>query len=254
MSGYVDSHCHLHDTRGADVDEVVAAAVAAGVTTMIDVGCDAATTASAIEMARRFPGLVHATAGLHPHEAVHGVDTIVPFIGQPEIVAIGECGLDYFYDHSPREIQREAFAAQIHLAHQHGLPLVIHTREAWDDTFDILRAEGVPEHTVFHCFTGGPEEARRCLDLGTHLSFSGIVTFRTAVDLQEAARLCPLDRMLAETDSPYLAPNPHRGRPNRPAFVTHVVQFLADLRDQPLDTVRDATAANACLVFPKVAA
>ena len=254
MDGYVDSHCHLHDTRGADVDEVVAAAVAAGVTTMIDVGCDAATTASAIEMARRYPGLVHATAGLHPHEAVHGVDTIVPFLGQPEIVAIGECGLDYFYDHSPREIQREAFAAQIQLAHQHGLPLVIHTRDAWDDTFDILCAEGVPEHTVFHCFTGGPEEARHCLDLGTHLSFSGIVTFRTAVELQEAARLCPLDRMLAETDSPYLAPVPHRGRPNRPAFVTHVVQFLADLRDQPLEQVRAATATNACLVFPKVAA
>jgi len=254
MTGYVDSHCHLHDTRGADVDEVVAAAVDAGVTTMIDVGCDAATTASAIAMARRFPGLVHATAGLHPHEAVHGVETIVPYLGEPEIVAIGECGLDYFYDHSPRDVQRRAFADQIQLAHQRGLPLVIHTREAWDETFDILRAEGVPERTVFHCFTGGPDEARRCLDIGASLSFSGIVTFRTAVDLQAAAQLCPLDRMLAETDSPYLAPIPHRGRPNRPAFVTHVVQFLADLRDQPLEQVRDATAANARLVFPKVAA
>ncbi|MFZ9481803.1 MAG: TatD family hydrolase [Ilumatobacteraceae bacterium] len=254
MTGYVDSHCHLHDTRGADVDEVVAAAIAAGVTTMIDVGCDAATTANAIEMARRYPGLVYATAGLHPHEAVHGVDTILPFLAEPEIVAIGECGLDYYYDHSPRDLQRTAFAAQIQLAHEHELPLVIHTREAWDDTFDVLTAEGVPEGTVFHCFTGGPDEARRCLDIGAYLSFSGIVTFASVADVQAAATMCPLDRMLAETDSPYLAPKPHRGRPNRPGFVTHVVQFLADLRDQPLEQVREATAANACLVFPRVAA
>jgi len=248
-AGYVDSHCHLHDTRGMPAEEVVASALDAGVVAMIDVGCDAASTESAIGFARQFPGVVFATAGLHPHDAASGVETIVRLIDDPAIVAIGEAGLDFHYDHSPRDLQRTAFAAQIQLAHERHLPLVIHTREAWDETFDILRAEGVPERTVFHCFTGGPDEAQRCLDLGAHLSFSGIVTFRTATDLQAAARLCPLDRLLAETDSPYLAPVPFRGRTNRPAHVTHVVQFLADLRDQPLDTVRGATVGNAHAVF-----
>ena len=246
---YVDTHCHLYDTRGVPAAEVIAAARAAGVTTMINVGCDAATTAAAIEVAREHDG-IHATAGLHPHEARHGVDTILPFLDDPTVIAIGECGLDYYYDHSPRDAQRTAFAAQIQLAHERNLPLVIHTRDAWADTFDVLRAEGVPERTVFHCFSGGAEEAAACLTLGAFLSFSGIVTFKAAADVQEAARLCPADRLLAETDSPYLAPVPHRGRPNQPAFVTHVVQFLADLRDRPLAEVRDTIASNACLAFP----
>lgn len=246
---YVDTHCHLYDTRGVPAAEVIAAARAAGVTTMINVGCDAATTAAAIEVAREHDG-IHATAGLHPHEARHGVDTILPFLDDPTVIAIGECGLDYYYDHSPRDAQRTAFAAQIQLAHERNLPLVIHTRDAWADTFDVLRAEGVPERTVFHCFSGGAEEAAACVALGAFLSFSGIVTFKAATDVQEAARLCPADRLLAETDSPYLAPVPHRGRPNQPAFVTHVVQFLADLRDRPLAEVRDTIASNACLAFP----
>jgi TatD DNase family protein len=248
---YTDSHCHLFDTRGVAVDDVIAAARAIGVTTMINVGCDAATTKQAIDVAASHEG-IFATAGLHPHEAKHGVDTIVPYLDDPNIVAIGECGLDYFYDHSPRDAQRAAFAAQIQLAHQRSLPLVIHTRDAWAETFDILDAEGTPERTIFHCFTGGADEARKCLERGAYLSFSGIVTFKTATDLHEAARLCPIDRVLAETDSPYLAPVPHRGRPNQPAFVTHVVQALADLRDAPLDDVRAATVANACLAFPGI--
>ena len=247
--GYTDTHCHLYDTRGADQGEVIAAARAAGVRTMITVGCDAATTASAIRTAREHEG-IHATAGLHPHEARFGVDTIVAFLDEPEVVAIGECGLDYYYDHSPREIQREVFAAQIQLAHDRRLPLIVHTRDAWADTFDVFAAEGVPEHTIFHWFTGGAEEARRCLDLGAFLSFSGIVTFRNATDVHEAAQLCPVDRLLAETDSPYLAPVPHRGRTNQPAFVTHVVQSLAALRGLPTDSVRDTTSANARLAFP----
>lgn len=246
---YVDTHCHLYDTRGVPVDDVIAAARAAGVTTMIDVGCDAATTAAAVAIAAAHDD-IWATAGLHPHEAVHGVDSIVEFLDHPKVIAVGECGLDYYYDHSPRDTQRAAFAAQIQLAHERQLPLVIHTRDAWADTFDVLRAEGMPERTIFHCFTGGPDEADACLDLGAFLSFSGIVTFKAAADVQAAARRCPLDRMLAETDSPYLAPVPHRGRTNQPAFVTHVVQFLADLRDEPTERVRDATAGNARLAFP----
>jgi len=219
---------------------------------MIDVGCDSATTASAIEIARRYPGTVFATAGLHPHEAIHGVDTILAHLDDPAVIAIGEAGLDYFYEHSPRPAQREAFAAQIQLAHERNLPLVIHTRGAWDETFDILAAEGAPTNTVFHCFTGGPAEARRCLDLGGYLSFSGIVTFKSAAEVHEAARLCPADRLLAETDSPYLAPVPHRGRTNQPAFVTHVVEFLAELRQVDLDSVREATVTSAQSAFPRL--
>ena len=138
------------------------------------------------------------------------------------VVAVGEAGLDYYYDHSPRDVQRAAFAAQIQLAHERRLPLVIHTRDAWDDTFDVLAAEGVPERTIFHCFTGGPDEARRCLDIGAFVSFSGIVTFKNATPIQEAARVVPLDRILVETDAPYLAPVPHRGQPNQPAWVPFV--------------------------------
>jgi TatD DNase family protein len=249
MTGFVDTHCHLYDTRGVPVDDVIAAAHAAGVTTMINVGCDHDTTAIAIEIASQYDG-IHATAGLHPHEARFGVDTITEFLDDPNVIAIGECGLDFFYDHSPREVQRTAFAAQIQLAHERNLPLVIHTRDAWDDTFDVLRAEGTPERTIFHCFTGGPDEATRCLDLGAFLSFSGIVTFRTATDLQAAATVCPAERILAETDSPYLAPMPHRGRTNQPAFVSLVVQFLADLRNEPLDQLKATIAENACLAFP----
>ena len=173
--GWLDSHCHLPaDTA----DELVAEARGAGVTTMVTVGCDRASSIEALAVAGRLAG-VHATVGLHPHEARHGVDTIRDlFAGPVRPVAVGECGLDYHYDHSPRDDQRTAFAAQVALAHELALPLVIHTREAWDDTFDVLDAEGVPPRTIFHCFTGGPDEARRCLDRGAVLSFSGIVTFK----------------------------------------------------------------------------
>lgn len=248
---YIDTHCHLYDKGGMTVDEIVEAARTAGVTGMITVGCDAATTQQAIDVANRYDG-VFATAGLHPHEARFGVDTIVPFLDDQHIVAVGEAGLDYYYEHSPRADQRAAFAAQIQLAHERRLPLIIHTRDAWEETFDVLDAEGVPERTIFHCFTGGPVQARACLDRGAHLSFSGIVTFKTATELHEAARLCPTERMLAETDSPYLAPVPHRGTTNRPAYVTHVVAALATLRGETVEQVRAATTANACLAFPGV--
>jgi TatD DNase family protein len=248
---YTDSHCHLYDTRGVPVDDVIAAAHAAGVTTMINVGCDAATTEQAISVAAAHDG-IFATAGLHPHEAKHGVESIIAYLDDPNVVAVGECGLDYYYDHSPRDAQRDAFAAQIRLANERSLPLVVHTRDAWSDTFDILDAEGVPERTIFHCFTGGPDEARQCIERNAYLSFSGIVTFKTATELHEAARLCPLERMLAETDSPYLAPVPHRGRPNQPAHVIHVVAALAELRGSAVDEVRAATVENACLAFPGI--
>jgi TatD DNase family protein len=248
---YIDSHCHLYDTRGVPAGQVVDAARAAGVKVMVNVGCDGATTAAAIALAGTDDNIV-ATAGLHPHDAADGIDTILAYVDDPEVVAIGETGLDYFYDHSPRDVQREVFAAQIALAHDRRLPLVIHSRDAWEDTFDVLLGEGVPAQTIFHCFTGGPDEARRALDLGAFLSFSGIVTFPSATDVQAAARLCPSERMLVETDSPYLAPVPHRGTTNQPANVVHVAGFLAQLRGQAVDEVRRSTVAATLAAFPGV--
>src|SRR5690606_1615343 len=209
---WADQHCHL---RRDTAEEQVAEAQEAGVEVLVTVGTDLESSQLAIEMASRIDG-VWATVGVHPHDAKDGLDGIEALLGAPKVVAVGECGLDYYYDHSPRDVQREVFAAQIHLAHSHDLALVIHSRDAWDDTFDVLAAEGVPERTVMHCFTGGPDEARRSLDLGAHLSFSGIVSFPNAPEVREAAALCPADRYLVETDSPYLAPVPHRGRRNRP--------------------------------------
>jgi TatD DNase family protein len=249
---WVDSHCHIHDERIPDgTAGAVASARAAGVTTMITVGCDRATSEAAIAAAATHPG-VFATVGLHPHEADAGVESILDLLQTRGIVAIGEAGLDYYYDHAPREVQRDAFAAQIQLAHRHALPLVIHSRDAWTDTFDILAAEGVPDRTVFHCFTGGADEVRRCLDLGAFVSFSGIVTFKGAPEVQAAAALCPLDRLLVETDSPYLAPVPHRGDTNRPAWVPHVGQFIAELRGVTTERVEESTSTAAGLAFPLI--
>jgi TatD DNase family protein len=246
MTGWFDAHCHLgHEGVGL---EQIDQARAAGVDGIITVGTDRAQSEQAIAVAAAHEH-VWATVGLHPHDASDGVESLVELLGAPRVVAVGECGLDYHYDHSPRPVQREAFAAQIRLANEHGLALVIHTREAWDDTFAILATEGVPERTVFHCFTGGPDEARRSLDLGADLSFSGIVTFKNAADVRGAAVLCPIDRLLVETDSPYLAPVPHRGRTNSPAFVPLVGAAVADVKGLAVEEVRSATVANTCRVF-----
>ncbi len=250
---WIDNHCHLHDARiPGGPEAAVQAAHAAGVTTMITVGCDAETSLAAIAVAERFDN-VWATVGLHPHDAVNGVESISTMFDHPKVIAVGECGLDYHYDHSPRDVQRAAFAEQIQLAHSLRLPLIIHTRDAWAETFDILRGEGVPERTIFHCFTGGAAEATDCLDLGGFLSFSGIVTFKSATDVQHAAVICPLERMLVETDSPYLAPLPHRGKPNEPANVALVGAFIATLRGDPVETIARATSVAACLAFPLMA-
>ncbi len=246
MTRWTDSHCHV-PYEGVGVD-VIADARFAGVERLITVGTDAAQSRAAIDTAAAHDG-VWATVGLHPHDASNGVETIVGLLDSPRVVAVGECGLDYHYDHSPRPQQRDAFAAQIQLAHERDLALVIHTREAWDDTFSILAAEGVPERTVFHCFTGGPGEARRCLDLGAVLSFSGIVTFKAAEDVRAAAALTPLDRLLVETDAPYLAPVPHRGSRNTPAWVPDVGVGVAGVKDVDVDTIAAATWATAERVF-----
>ena len=187
--------------------------------------------------------------GLHPHDAKNGLEGISPLLDEDKVVAVGECGLDYHYDHSPRDTQREVFQAQVALAHEKRMALVIHTREAWDDTFSILRAEGVPDRTVFHCFTGGADEARRCLALGAWLSFSGIVTFKSADDVRAAAALCPEERLLVETDSPYLAPVPHRGRCNSPGLVPIVGAAVAKARGVDAGVVEQASWFGAHAAF-----
>jgi TatD DNase family protein len=248
MARWIDDHCHL------DLDPVraaaeVAAAAEAGVERLISVGCDVDQSAAYVDAARRHDGIVFATAGVHPHDASLGIGGLEALLHEPEVVAVGECGLDFHYDRSPRDVQREVFAAQVALAHAHDLPLVIHTREAWPETFEVLDAEGMPERTVFHCFTGGPDEARRCLDRGAVLSFSGIVTFPSATDLQDAARQCPLDRLLVETDSPYLAPVPHRGQRNQPAWVPVVGAAIAALHGVDPAGVAEATWATATRIY-----
>ena len=244
---WADSHCHLQYEGVAE--DALAAAAAAGVTRVICIGTDGPQSEKAIDVARAHPGTVWATVGLHPHDAKEGVDSIVGLLDAPEVVGIGECGLDYYYEHSPRDLQREAFAAQVALANERGLALVVHTRDAWDDTFAILRAEGVPERTIVHCFSGGPDEARIALDMGAMLSFSGILTFKKADDIREAAALAPLDRVLVETDSPYLAPVPHRGKPNQPAHVPLVGQALAAVKGVPVAEVERSTWANTAAAF-----
>jgi len=244
---WIDNHCHLGD----DAPEAIAAAAAAGVQKFIDVGCDLATSLGCIEHARTFDQ-VYATVGLHPHEARHGLEGIEELLGDASVIAVGECGLDFHYDHSPRDVQRSVFAAQIELAHRHELPLVIHTREAWQETFEILDEEGVPANTIFHCFTGGRDEAHAGVERGAFLSFSGIVSFKSAADVQAAAAWCPPDRMLVETDSPYLAPIPHRGKPNQPAWVHHVGETVAALRDEAVADVATATWNNTHRAYPRL--
>jgi len=243
---WADSHCHL-DPSG-DVAAVVADAAAAGVTHLVNVGTDVVSSRAAIGVAADHGG-VWATAGVHPHDASGGIEGLEELLAAGSVVAVGECGLDYHYDHSPRAAQREVFAAQVALAHAHRLPLVIHTREAWDDTLDVLGSAGVPDVVVMHCFTGGPDEARRCLDLGAYLSFSGIVTFPSAPEVRDAAALCPPDRLLVETDSPYLAPVPHRGRRNTPALVSVVGAEVARVRGVGATEVAAVTLANTKAAF-----
>ena len=242
---WIDNHCHL------DLDtlvEVVAQATAAGVERMIDIGTDLATSIAAISKAAA-SDRVWATVGVHPHEARHGIAGIEDLLGSDRVVAVGECGLDYHYNHSPTPDQQAAFAFQIDMAHRHRMPLVIHTREAWDDTFAILDEGGVPDRTVFHCFTGGAEEARAALDRGAYLSFSGIVTFPSADDVRAAAELCPLNRLLVETDSPYLAPVPRRGKPNAPANLPLVGEALARIHRVAPETMAEHTWDNAAAFY-----
>jgi TatD DNase family protein len=247
---WVDSHCHLPMLSG-DADAAVGRAREAGVVGMICVGTALDTSRAAVADAARYPE-VSATVGLHPHDAseLAAVWTELEELAAAEgVVGVGETGFDLHYNHSPLDSQEASFRAHIDLARRLDRALVIHSRNAWDDTFRVLSEVGVPPRTVFHCFTGGTDEAERALDLGASLSFSGIVSFKNADDVRAAAAMTPIDRMLVETDAPFLAPVPHRGKENEPAFVADVGVALAAAVDRPLSEVADATRANARAVF-----
>ncbi len=258
MAGWTDAHAHLQDRYLRDdrvvveTNEALRRAQAAGVDRIVIIGCDEPTSKEAVALTELSGDVeLFATVGLHPHDAPNGVGPIAEIARQkhPKLVGIGECGLDYYYEHSPRNVQRAAFAEQIALAKELNLALVIHARDAFDDLFDIFRSEGVPERTVIHCFTGTPAEAEGCLAFGCDISISGIVTFKNAEVLRDATRLVPLNRLHVETDSPFLAPVPHRGKANEPAFVTLVGEFVAELRGEDPEVVREATSANTARLF-----
>jgi len=256
MSELVDTHCHLSDPRfRSDVEAVIERARAAGVTRIVAVGGGGPVEASeeAAELAVRH-SFLRATAGIHPHDAASYDDRIEArieaLLARPEVVAVGETGLDYYYEHSPRNTQCEALARHVALARRHDLPIVLHCRDAEADLRAVLDSEapgGI--RGVVHCFTGGYDDACWAIDKGLLVSFTGIITFKNADALRDVARRLPLDRLMVETDAPYLAPVPMRGKRNEPAFVVHTARALAAVRGIPLEDVALVTSANAETLF-----
>ena len=251
----IDSHCHLNYPGLVErQDEVLFSARARGVGGFLNIATRQKEWGEILATAERHDD-VWASVGVHPHEAdAHpdlGATALVEGSQHAKVIAIGECGLDYFYDNSARPAQRERFEAHIEAARTTGLPLIVHTRDAEEDTAEILgaavRQGGVTG--VLHCFTGSLDLARKALDLGFLISLSGIVTFKNARDLQDTAKQVPLDRLLVETDSPFLAPVPHRGRPCEPAFVADTAAFAAELRGEALEALAEATTANFFRLF-----
>jgi TatD DNase family protein len=250
-----DSHAHLDfEDYGADRADVIARAREAGVGRVVLVGLwkRAGDFGNAHQLSTDFPDMFVPTAGVHPHDCAHvsGEDwrRLDELAALPQTVAVGETGLDYHYDHSPREEQRRWFRHQLDLARRVSKPVVVHTREADEDTVALLR-EAAPERGVIHCFTGGPERVRAYLDLGLFISVAGVVTFRTAEDLRTAVKLVPLDRLLVETDSPFLAPIPLRGKRNEPANVKLVAAAVAELKGVALEELARQTSENARRLF-----
>ena len=255
----IDSHCHLN-YKGLieDQQNVLERARASGIDLMLNIATRESEWDAVLDTAIRAPD-VWATVGIHPHEADEHphIDTakLVARAAHPRVVGIGETGLDYYYDHSDRDRQRSSFRSHIVAARETGLPLIVHTRDAEEDTLAVMRDEmGKGAYTgVIHCFTASGAFADAALELGFYISISGIVTFKSAKDLQETAARLPIDRLLVETDSPFLAPVPHRGRPCEPAFVADTAKFLANLRGESLENLAAATSTNFRTLFKKVA-
>jgi len=253
----IDSHSHIYTERyAADRAAVLARAVTAGVTQLLQVGCDLEDSRAAVTLSADTPG-IYAAIGVHPHEA-HSVNASVlgaleMLLQHPKVLAWGEIGLDFYYDHSPRDVQRAAFRAQLQRAIRCNLPVVIHTRDAESATLEILRDHPLPRSGHVHCFTGTPEMAEALLAMGLYIGFTGIVSFPRADNVRQALRVVPLDRLLIETDSPYLAPVPHRGRRNEPAFVVHVAEAIAQVKAVPLDEVLQRSTQNFYRLYGKTA-
>jgi len=248
----IDSHCHLDSKEfDADRDEVIQRALDAGVEHMIAIGTGNGPPdlEAGIRMAEKYPAFL-ATVGVHPHDAAkvgrQDFDNLTSLLSHPKVVAVGEIGLDYHYDSAPRETQKAVFIEQMAIAVAVRKPIVIHTREAWEDTLDLIEQHWTPHGMggIMHCFSGGPDAAQRAIDLGFYLSFGGIVTFPKALELQQAAKQAPRDRILVETDSPYLAPVPKRGKRNEPALVVYTARKLAELRGESFEEVSRITTEN----------
>lgn len=256
----VDSHCHLeYDSFAAEGDAVIERARAAGVGTCVTIGTKLATFPKTRAVAEKFDN-VWCTVGVHPHDAavepLTDAQTLIDLTNHPKVVGIGETGLDYYYDHSPRAEQATNFLIHIDAAQQTRLPLIIHTRDAEDDTIAILeeKLKKAPFTGVLHCFTGTAKLAEAGLRLGLYVSASGIITFKNSESLREVFRNVPLDRLLVETDAPYLAPIPHRGQRNEPSFVTHTAAMLASLKGVSVEEIAKITTENFFRLFPKAAA
>lgn len=253
----VDHHCHLDFPQFAsDLDGIVGRAAAAGVRTMVTISTRIRRLPDLLAIAERYPG-VYCSVGTHPHQAdeERGIETeeIVRLSAHPKVVAIGEAGLDYFYKHATPAAQAEGFRRHIAAARATGLPLEIHTRDADADTLDIIEAEHARGAfpAILHCFTGGRRLALRAVELGLYVSFSGVISFKKSEDLRAIAREIPLDRLLVETDAPFLAPEPHRGRTNEPAYVVHTAAALAQARGIPVETLAAASTTNFFRLFTK---
>jgi len=249
---YFDSHCHLTDERLiGEADAVVARAREAGVTRMLTVGADPEDMERAVELASRLEG-VWASVGVHPHAAGRAEDGVFSRIRElvalDRVVALGESGLDYYYDNAPRPAQRRAFERHIELAAELGLPLIVHSRSADDDTVAVLRSLPSGVRGVMHCFGGGPALLEAALEADWYVSFAGVVTFKK-FDAGELVRTVPPDRLLIETDSPYLTPVPHRGKRNEPAYVPYVAGGIAAIRGEPVEEVARRTFENASRLY-----
>jgi TatD DNase family protein len=252
-SGAVDSHCHLFLMEG-DPAEHVRKARGAGVEVLVCVGIDPESSRRSLELARALPG-VYATAGMHPHDASayhpKARAEIGDLLSDPLVLAVGECGLDFFRMRSPREDQERAFVEQIAMARAHDLPLVVHVREAWPEILRLLD-EGSADRVVLHCFSGDEDTARAGVERGWFVSFATNVTYPNNDHLRRAAAAIPLDRILVETDSPFLAPQRLRGHDNTPANVMDAIEEIARARDEAVDNVRKTTAANAKRALPRL--
>lgn len=255
----VDSHCHLDfpDYAG-DVDAVMARARAAGVGVCVSIGTELSRFAGVRAVAEKFPD-VWCSVGVHPHEAqkelLSGPELLLAETGHPKVVAIGETGLDYYYGHSPRDEQITNFRAHIAAGRTAGLPVIVHTRDADDDTIQVLEEEMAkgPFTGLIHCFTGTQRLADAALTLGLYISVSGIATFKNSGALRDVIKTVPLDRLLVETDAPFLAPMPHRGKTNEPAFVVHTARLLAEMKGVDETQLASATTDNFFRLFTKVA-